>query len=65
MSGADKFHMTETLKKMGWVEVSDNLLAPPPELFEKAKALTFHVYDARDLQYLLAESVEDYKEDGK
>ena len=58
MAGADKNRITEQLKANGWREETDNLLSPPPNFFDKAKPLTFHCYDAMELENLLGEGID-------
>ena len=58
MSGFDRAIMIRQLKKLGWKEVNGDNLAPPDELWEN-KPKMFYVYDARNLQDLLGESINE------
>ena len=57
MSGHDKLRAVEELKAQGWIEdeaAGQYMLRPPRELLDKLASMTFHVYDARDLQDFVA-----------
>ena len=65
MSAFDKFEAMEALKAHGWTEAPESgewALRPPKALLDKLATMTFHVYEARDLQAFLPER--DQVDDG-
>lgn len=62
MGGLDKYQAFEALKAKGWTDDPARgkyMLRPPPQLLEQLAAMSFHVYDARDLQAFVKEPSSD------
>ena len=58
MAALDKYLICEKLKEQGWTEVAANQLTPPDSLWT-SKPHSFYVYDAEQLQDLLAPTQAD------
>lgn len=62
MSGFEKHLVVQQLKAQGWTEDTEAgryMLRPPRELLDRLASMTFHAYDARDLQAFVAQADDD------